>query len=35
MINITGKDPEARRWTNMAINNIIKVAENLQTERIS
>ena len=35
MISVAGEDPEARRWTNMAISNIIKVAENLQTERIS
>ncbi len=35
MINVAGEDPEARRWTNMAIDNIIRIAKNLQTERIS
>ena len=35
MLVVAGEDPEARRWTNMAIDNIMKVAKNLQTERIS
>lgn len=35
MISIAGEDPEDRRWTNMAISNIMELATNLQTERIS
>ena len=35
MLNVAGEDSEDRRWTNMAISNIIEVDENLQTERIS
>ena len=35
MLVVAGEDPEARRWTNMAIDNIMKIAKNLQTERIS
>lgn len=35
MLNVAGEDPEDRRWTNLAISNIIGIAENLQTERIS
>ena len=35
MLVVAGEDPEARRWTNMAIDNIMKVSKNLQTERIS
>jgi len=35
MLSIAGDEKEDRKWTNMAISNIMKVVENLQTERIS
>ena len=35
MVELAGENSEDRKWTNMALQNTLKLSETLQTERIS